>query len=101
MMHVVAPDCLTSAAAGLSFAHTTICTTVLGAAHMLGIVLLLLAGVSLINSIGLHWNIIDSNKKKIFFFCFKIYPYITEKLIMRFLQNFSIILYNLLTGLHS
>lgn len=56
---MVAPDCLTLAAAGLSFAHTTICTTVLEAAHMLGIVLLLLAGVSLINSIGLPWNIID------------------------------------------
>lgn len=53
MMHAGAPDSLTSAAAGLPFARTTICTTVLGLVHMRDFVLILLAGVSLINSIGL------------------------------------------------
>lgn len=48
-----APDSLTLAAAGLSFAHTAICTTVLGLVHVLDFVLFLLAGVSIINSIGL------------------------------------------------
>lgn len=48
-----ASDSLTLAVAGLSFAHTAICTTVLGLVHVLDSLLFLLSGVSTINSIGL------------------------------------------------